>query len=91
MLPTISFYDMNAIGIGQMVLYVLLSFTRQPWCLNMIHSLNDSGVKFKYFILMVLLMQCGDVSPNPGPLTFCHLNARSILAGVDKGGRFLNI
>ncbi len=32
---------------------------------------------------MVLLMQCGDIPPNPGPLTFCHLNARSILAGVD--------
>ena len=26
---------------------------------------------------------CGDVSPNPGPVKFCHLNARSLLAGVD--------
>ncbi len=41
------------------------------------------NLQFKYFILMVLLMQCGDIPPNPGPLTFCHLNARSILAGVD--------
>ncbi len=28
-------------------------------------------------------MCLGDVPPNPGPLKFCHLNARSILAGVD--------
>ncbi len=34
-------------------------------------------------ILLLLLMLCGDVSPNPGPMKFCHLNARSILSGVD--------
>ncbi len=31
----------------------------------------------------LLMSLCGDVHPNPGPLKFCHLNARSILAGVD--------
>ncbi len=42
-----------------------------------------NNLQFKYFILLVLLKQCNDVHPNPGPLKFCHLNARSILAGVD--------
>ncbi len=32
---------------------------------------------------MLLLLMCGDVPPNPGPVKFCHLNARSLLAGVD--------
>ncbi len=32
---------------------------------------------------MMLLLMCGDVQPNPGPVKFCHLNARSLLAGVD--------
>ncbi len=31
----------------------------------------------------LLLTLCGDVHPNPGPMKFCHLNARSVLAGVD--------
>ncbi len=35
----------------------------------------------KYYLLLIL--RCGDVSPNPGPVKFCHLNARSLLAGVD--------
>ena len=34
-------------------------------------------------ILLLLLMLCGDVSPNPGPMKFCHLNDRLILSGVD--------
>ncbi len=34
-------------------------------------------------IMLLLLMLCGDVPPNPGPMKFCHLNARSILSGVD--------
>ncbi len=34
------------------------------------------NLQFKYFILLVLIAQCNDVHPNPGPLKFCHLNAR---------------
>ncbi len=41
------------------------------------------NLQFKYIVLMILFLKCGDVHPNPGPLKFCHLNARSILAGVD--------
>ncbi len=39
------------------------------------------NIKFEYFVLMLLLMQCGDVSPNPGPLKFCHL--KEIWCGRD--------
>ncbi len=38
-LPTITFYDMNAMGIGQMVLYLginISAFTLQPLCLKVI-------------------------------------------------------
>ncbi len=42
-----------------------------------------NNLQFRYFILLILLAICNDVHPNPGPLKFCHLNARSILAGVD--------
>ncbi len=33
--------------------------------------------------IMLLLLRCGDIETNPGPTTFCHLNARSLLSGVD--------
>ncbi len=35
------------------------------------------------FNLTLLLLRCGDIESNPGPLTFCHLNARSLLSDVD--------
>ncbi len=41
------------------------------------------NLPFKYAVMMMLLLMCGDVPPNPGPVKFCHLNARSLLAGVD--------
>ena len=37
-------------------------------------------------IAYLLLLKCGDIHPNPGPpkpLSFCHLNAQSLLSGVD--------
>ena len=40
------------------------------------------NLPLKYTVMMMLLLMCGDVKPNPGPVKFCHLNARSILAGV---------
>ena len=49
-----------------------------PLTMLLLHNLQ-----FKYIVLMILFLKCGDVHPNPGPLKFCHLNARSILAGVD--------
>ena len=33
--------------------------------------------------MLLLLLLCGDIPPNPGPMKFCHLNSRSILSGVD--------
>ncbi len=33
--------------------------------------------------LTILLLRCRDIESNPGPTTFCHLNARSLLSGVD--------
>ena len=41
------------------------------------------NITFCLTIMLLLLMLCGDVPPNPGPMKFCHLNARSILSGVD--------
>ncbi len=38
---------------------------------------------YKAFVLALLLLRCGDVESNPGPLRFCHLNARSLLSDVD--------
>ena len=43
-------------------------------------TLNISPILFQ---LSLLLLQCGDIETNPGPTTFCHLNARSLLSGVD--------
>ena len=41
-------------------------------------------INIGFCLIMFLLLQlCGDVPPNPGPMKFCHLNARSLLAGVD--------
>ncbi len=42
-----------------------------------------ANIVFCLLILLLILMLCGDVPPNPGPMKFCHLNARSILSGVD--------
>ncbi len=41
------------------------------------------NISFCLLTILLLLMLCGDVPPNPGPMKFCHLNARSLLAGVD--------
>ncbi len=46
--------------------------------LFMLININPS---FAY--MMLLLLKCGDVEVNPGPTSFCHLNARSLLSGVD--------
>ncbi len=35
------------------------------------------------FNLTLLLILCGDIESNPGPLRFCHLNARSLLSDID--------
>ncbi len=34
------------------------------------------------FNLVLILMQCGDIESNPGPLGFCHLNTRSLISDV---------
>ncbi len=41
------------------------------------------NLSYNHRVLLLLVLKCGDVKPNPGPLKFCHLNARSLLAGVD--------
>ena len=50
--------------------------------------------------IVSLLLICGDIHPNPGPpptkaparpLSFCHLNARSILTSNDTGPRLHHI
>ncbi len=41
------------------------------------------NISYCHTVLVLLVLRCGDVSPNPGPVKFCHLNARSLLAGVD--------
>ncbi len=41
------------------------------------------NISYKLFVISLLLLLAGNVKPNPGPVTFCHLNARSLLAGVD--------
>ncbi len=38
---------------------------------------------YKLFALTILLLRSGDIESNPGPLRFCHLNARSLLSDVD--------
>ncbi len=42
-----------------------------------------SNMHYHVFILSLLLLISGNVKPNPGPVRFCHLNARSLLSGVD--------
>ncbi len=38
---------------------------------------------YTLFALTILLLQCGDIESNPGPIRFCHLNARSLLSDID--------
>ncbi len=38
---------------------------------------------FNLYAIVILLLRSGDIELNPGPIKFCHLNARSLLAGVD--------
>ena len=38
---------------------------------------------YELFVLTLLLSKCGDIESNPGPIRFCHLNARSLLSDVD--------
>ncbi len=42
-----------------------------------------SNMHYHVFVLSLLLLISGNVKPNPGPVRFCHLNARSLLSGVD--------
>ena len=63
------------------------------YCVNRIKALwNYFGMFLPLMIMQVspdlgfismLLLKCGDIESNPGPTSFCHLNARSILSGVD--------
>ncbi len=40
------------------------------------------NISYQLFVISVLLILAG-IHPNPGPISFCHLNARSSLSGVD--------
>ncbi|OWF56236.1 hypothetical protein KP79_PYT25638 [Mizuhopecten yessoensis] len=56
---------------------------------NCTHPASVSVLLCICYLLFLLLLNCGDVQPNPGPnklnyLSFCHINARSILATTDE-------
>ncbi len=40
------------------------------------------NISYQLFVITILLILAG-IHPNPGPISFCHLNARSLLSGVD--------
>ncbi len=40
------------------------------------------NISYKLCVISILLILAG-IKPNPGPISFCHLNARSLLSGVD--------
>ncbi len=52
-------------------------------CVTAIANFTFVNIAFFLLTIILLLMLCGDVPPNPGPMKFCHLNARSLLSGVD--------
>ncbi len=51
----------------------------------------SNNINFICLVLLALLLEAGDIHTNPGPeqdtrnknFSFCHINARSLLAGVD--------
>ncbi len=60
-----------------------LSSIRQNISCDTSTTFTFVNISFCLLTILLLLMLCGDVPPNPGPMKFCHLNARSLLAGVD--------
>ncbi len=40
------------------------------------------NISYRLCVISTLLILAG-IKPNPGPISFCHLNARSLLSGVD--------
>ncbi len=66
------------------LLVKLYNLVNALWCyFGPILLLMCGQTSFSLLYIVMLLLKCGDIESNPGPTTFCHLNARSLLSGVD--------